>query len=221
MLLCQRASGKDTSSELGSPVGEFVEASWTMLEDSCPIWHSAIQEVDRLGRLIRQVDPRALANVERILIDARLNDACIFVAGNGGSSATASHWVNDLQKTSGSGRHRGVRAVALTDNTPLLTALANDDGYEWVFQRQLATHLRPGDVLVLISVSGSSPNLLRAAAFAADAGATTVGLLGWDGGVLAGMVTESIVVPAPRGEYPLVECAHLFLCDLLCASVAT
>lgn len=217
--MCQTVLSKDTSSELGLPVNDFVNAPSATLDDSSPIWRSAVREMDRLAELVRRVDPGALAHIEQILIDAYANDACIFVAANGGSSATAAHWVNDLQKTSLRGPRRGVRAMALTDNTPLLTAFANDDGYEWVFQRQLATHLRPGDVLVLISVSGSSPNLLHAATYAAGVGASTVGLLGWDGGLLAGMVTESVVVPAPHGEYPLVECAHLFLCDVLCAAL--
>ena len=112
------------------------------------------------------------------------------MAGNGGSAATASHWVNDLCKATRCAGRPLVRATCLSDNTSWLTALANDEGYERVFAAQLENLGRPGDVLVMISASGNSPNLLAASDTAQALGIDTVGLLGFDGGVLRDRVTR-------------------------------
>ena len=108
--------------------------------------------------------PRAI--VAAALQRVRRPDGCIFVAGNGGSSATAAHWVNDMHQMSLRSGGARIRAVSFGDNLPLLTAIANDEGYTQVFRRQLESHVRSGDVLVLISVSGNSANLISAAELA-------------------------------------------------------
>lgn len=154
---------------------------------------------------------RIIALLQRVHRDG----GCIFVAGNGGSAATASHWVNDLHKTSMVGDRPGIRALALTDNVPLLTAFANDEGYASVFRQQLRSHCRPADALVVISVSGRSQNLIEASRFARAHDLPVIALLGWDGGELATLASEAIVVPAPFGEYALVETMHMLLCDVL------
>jgi D-sedoheptulose 7-phosphate isomerase len=188
-----------------SPAGQSADSVWRLVEG----------RVTEVEELLGKVDRGALDRATKILLDAYRGDNCIFVAGNGGSAATASHWVNDLHKTS-MRNTRGIRAISLADNVSLITAFANDEGYDSIFRQQLASHWRPGDILVLISVSGSSPNLVSAALAAQERGITTIGLLGWDGGLLGDIVTEAVIVPAPRGEYPAVENAHTVMCSAFC-----
>ncbi len=175
--------------------------------------------LSRLSQYMRLIDQDALERSLQLLCDVYDADGCIFVAGNGGSSATAAHWVNDMHQMSLRSGRRGIRAISLGDNVPLLTAIANDEGYSQVFRSQLESHVRPGDALVLISVSGNSPNLISAAELAREKGIRTIGLLGWDGGLLAQLTTEALIVPAPVGEYPVVESAHSVLCDVLTQAV--
>jgi D-sedoheptulose 7-phosphate isomerase len=188
-------------------------------EATVAAWPLVQLHVSRLAAYLRMVDAAALERSVQILVAAYRARSCIFVAGNGGSSATASHWVNDLHKLSQGAGRRGIRAMSLSDNVALLTALANDEGYQSVFQRQLVSLVQPGDVLVLISVSGRSANLVEAARFARDCGMPSLGLLGRDGGRLADLVTEAIVVPSPPGEYPVVESAHGVLCDVFAEAI--
>ena len=168
-----------------------------------------------LRRQLDALDLDALARITRRFRDARDVGATIYVAGNGGSAATATHWVNDLCKAATrSGRAR-IRAMCLSDSTSWLTALSNDEGYERSFAGQLETFTRPGDVLALISASGNSPNLLAATRTARDLGASTVALLGFDGGALREMVDDYLLVPTPIGEYGLVESVHSVAADLV------
>jgi len=171
--------------------------------------------VKDLAALLGQVDLTVLERVVQCFRRIRDDGSMIFVAGNGGSSATASHWVNDLNKATRRSGQRAVRAVCLTDSTPWLTALANDEGFERVFVAQLENLARPGDVLVVISASGRSPNLVNAVDFARSNEVLTVGFLGFDGGVLKSMVNECIWVPSEIGAYGLVESAHTVLCDIV------
>jgi D-sedoheptulose 7-phosphate isomerase len=144
-----------------------------------------------------------------VLQEARLSDRQVFIMGNGGSAATASHFACDLGKgTLMPGRPR-FRVIALTDNMPLFSALANDFGYERVFMEQLASLVQPEDVVIGISGSGNSPNVLNAIFFAQQVGATTMGMTGFDGGRLKGIVDVCIHVPNHRMEQ--VEDLHLML----------
>ena len=119
----------------------------------------------------------------------------IYLVGNGGSAATASHMANDLNKQASVPGRPPLRAIALTDNVPLITAWANDEEYAECFARQLANHLEAGDVLVAISTSGNSPNVLRALESAREAGAVTIGFTGRDGGRLRDLVDCCVLVP--------------------------
>lgn len=166
-------------------------------------------------QLLRRVDLDAIERVVQHLRVARDLEATIFVAGNGGSAATASHWVNDLGKATKNSGRRAIRTMSLSDNIPWLTALANDEGYERVFSGQLENFARKGDVLVVISASGNSPNLVRAVEMARESGVTTVGLLGFDGGVLKDAVDDCIWLPTEKGMYGLVEDSHTMLCHIL------
>jgi D-sedoheptulose 7-phosphate isomerase len=166
-------------------------------------------------KLVHRVDLNAMERTVQKLRVARDNGSTIFIAGNGGSAATASHWVNDLGKaTKGSGR-LPIRAMSLSDNISWLTALANDEGYDRVFAGQLENFAQTGDVLIVISASGSSPNLVKAVELAQTRGVVTIGLLGFDGGVLKNKVDDCLWIPTEKGAYGLVESMHALVCHLL------
>lgn len=143
------------------------------------------------------------------LREARLSGHHVFIMGNGGSAATASHMACDLGRTLVSSNEKGVRAIALTDNAALMTAWANDSAYENVFAEQLRSFVQPGDVVIAISGSGNSPNVVRAVKVAKEAGATTVGFTGAPGGMLRDLVDIGVVVPARQIEH--AEDGHLIL----------
>jgi D-sedoheptulose 7-phosphate isomerase len=177
----------------------------------------ARQYVDELCDVLRSVPVHAVVQVLEILEKALMEDHQVFIAGNGGSAATASHIANDLCKTviNSNPSQKGFRAIALTDNVPLLTAWANDVGYEEIFAGQLRSLAKPGDVLIVVSGSGNSVNVIRAAKVARDMGLVIIGLLGRDGGQLQPLVDAAVVVPAE--EYGLIEDAHLAVNHLITA----
>jgi D-sedoheptulose 7-phosphate isomerase len=145
---------------------------------------------------------------------ARFAGRQVFVIGNGGSAATASHFACDLGKgTSRPGLPR-FRVIALTDNMATFSAYANDVGYECVFVEQLANLLRPGDVVVGISGSGNSTNVLRALEYARHHAAMTIGFTGFDGGLIKDCVDLCVIVPSYCMEQ--VEDVHLILEHLVC-----
>ena len=132
-----------------------------------------------------------------------------------GSAATASHMASDLVKGVALQGKPGIRAIALADNVPLLTAIANDHSYEEIFARQLAELGQPGDVLIVISASGNSPNILRVVETAREMKMTTVGFLGMGGGKAFEMVDVAVIVPS--NEYGPVEDAHMMFDHLATA----
>lgn len=136
-----------------------------------------------------------------------------FVVGNGGSSSTASHAVADLVKGTAVPDRPALRALCLSDSTPLLTAWGNDKAYAAVFAEQVRAYGRPGDVLVAISCSGNSPNVLEAVRVAREVGATTFGLCGWAGGDLRGMVDHPLVIDVPLIQQ--IEDAHMAVMHLV------
>jgi D-sedoheptulose 7-phosphate isomerase len=171
-------------------------------------------------KLLHQVNVEAVERVYQILRGARDRGATVYIAGNGGSAATASHWVNDLGKGAKESQRAPLRVMSLSDNISWLTALANDEGYERVFAGQLENFAKPRDVLVVLSASGNSPNLLRAVELARARKLITVGFLGFDGGALKNMVDEALLLPTPKGAYGLVESGHDLLCHVLTACLA-
>ena len=176
--------------------------------------------VDRLHALLAALDLHAVDHMADELLAARLRGATIFIAGNGGSSATAAHWVNDLAKATRRADQPPMRVMNLTDNVPWLTALANDEGYDRVFAGQLENLAREGDVLVVISASGNSPNILRAIELANASGLVTMGLLGFDGGAALSLLDTAVWLPTRHGEYGLVETAHSAVADMVTARLA-
>jgi len=150
-----------------------------------------------------------------VLLSANYVGSTIFVVGNGGSAATASHFACDLAKgTITPGRPR-FRVMALTDNIPQITAWSNDVAYEEIFAEQLHGLMRRGDVLVAISGSGDSPNVLNAVNMACRRGGITVGLAGFEGGRLGALVDVPVIVPCSCMEQ--IEDAHLAVCHMTCS----
>jgi D-sedoheptulose 7-phosphate isomerase len=186
--------------------------------DDAQVLHARQIAVDYLRnfeRLLRQVDLDAIEQIVLCLRSARDKGSMIYVAGNGGSAATASHWTNDLGKATKCTGLAPMRVMCLSDNVSWLTALANDEGYERVFSGQLENFARAGDVLVVISASGNSPNLVEAVELARACGVVTIGLLGFDGGVLKDKVDECLWLPTEKGAYGLVESGHALICHIL------
>lgn len=169
-----------------------------------------------VGELLTKVDPAGIASFIEILLRARERGAKIFFIGNGGSAATASHFANDIAIGSKSWQ-KPFRALSLTDNVAVLTAIANDDGYEEIFVQQLRVHMVPGDVVVAISASGNSPNVVRAIEYAKVNGGTTVAVTGFDGGKLITSSNVHVHVPTAHGEYGPVEDIHIILDHLVTA----
>jgi len=134
--------------------------------------------------------------VSEILVTAYEQRRTVFVFGNGGSAALASHFACDLAKGTVNGSPKRFRVMALTDNVPLMTAWANDSKYEDIFSEQLANFAVPGDVAFAISASGNSPNVLKALRVAKEAGLTTTGLTGFSGGRMLALCDACIVVPS-------------------------
>lgn len=170
--------------------------------------------LDYLQEVLRRLDVAAIARVIETLLAARERGARIFFLGNGGSAATASHFANDLAIGCSKGG-KPFRALSLTDNLAIVTAIGNDCGYEEIFCQQLHTHLVPGDVVVAISASGNSPNVIKAVEYANGVPAETVALTGFDGGRLKQVANLVVHVPTAKGEYGPVEDVHLILDHLV------
>lgn len=171
----------------------------------------AVSALDRLASLAPEVD-----RVVNILADSFSGGHRVYACGNGGSAADAQHLVGELL-----GRFAFDRlplpAVALTSDTATITAIANDYGFEYVFARQVTALAKPGDVLVAISTSGSSPSVLRAADAARAAGAKVVGLTGSRGNALAALCDECLVVPSDVTAR--IQEGHSILIHALCQLV--
>ena len=163
---------------------------------------------DHLGEILQRIDHEAVAKVIDLIIHARDQNRNIFFIGNGGSAATASHFANDLAIGSRT-KLSPFRVISLTDNNAVMTAIANDFGYEQLFVKQLEAVYREGDLLVAISASGNSPNVLKAVEYVKGRGGTTIGLTGFDGGDLKRMVDYALHVPTQKGEYGPVEDVHM------------
>ena len=168
--------------------------------------------------LKRVVDAMPMENVGRaldLLEAAHVEGKQVFLAGNGGSAATASHMANDLSWGLTRGQVKPMRAIALTDNVSLMTAVANDAGYDEMFTHQLDALAAPGDLLVAISASGNSPNIVKAIDRAKQIGMKSVGFLGMGGGKAASMVDVAVAVGS--SEYGPIEDVHMVLDHLALA----
>lgn len=170
-----------------------------------------------LGRALERVPPEPIERALDVLLGAWAAGRRVYLIGNGGSAATASHLACDLTKTAHLPGRPALRAFALVDSAPLVTAWGNDVAYEQVFGGQIAALVEPGDVVIAISASGRSPNILAGLAAAAAHGARTIGLLGFDGGPALGLVQVAIHIPSH--DYGVVESAHLAIGQALAAAL--
>ena len=170
--------------------------------------------LDELRRILSTLNADDISQVIYALLRGYRTGRKVFILGNGGSAATASHFACDLGKSVVGPDGRRFKVVALTDNVALLTAWANDTDYDRVFAEQLENLVEPDDLVVGISGSGNSPNVLRAMELAKSRGAMAVGLTGFEGGRLKSMCDVCVVVPSDRMDQ--IENVHLALEHLIC-----
>jgi D-sedoheptulose 7-phosphate isomerase len=141
-------------------------------------------------------------------------DRQIFVFGNGGSAANASHFITDLGKSASDKTYRRFRCLSLNDNVSWMTAIGNDYNYEDVFKRQLENYAKPGDIVMVMSVSGSSPNLVSAIKWCKENNVYSIALIGGKRGALSTLADQVVVVNDTH--YGRVEDAHMHICHIIC-----
>ncbi len=176
--------------------------------------------VQRVQDLLNNLDIHAVAAVIDIFILARQRGSTIFFVGNGGSAATAEHFANDLAIGAAAGGGPLFRAISLTSNMALLTCIANDFGYDCVFERQLSNLMKAGDVVVGISASGNSPNVVKALEYAANNDGIPIAIVGFDGGLMKRVAQHVIHLASPKGDYGPVEDVQLVLDHLITQCLA-
>lgn len=170
-----------------------------------------------LKQVLDSIKPESIDKLVEEFESARATGNTIFVAGNGGSATTATSMANDIgfDVIKKSGTDKPFRVLALTDNMSVLTAIANDAGYENVFLNQLKIHYRRGDKLLAISASGNSPNVVAAAEWVKQQGGRVISFIGFTGGRLKELSNVVVHVKSESGEYGPVEDAHLVLNHIL------
>lgn len=164
---------------------------------------------------LAQLDLDALSRTMELLVQALEQDRTIYIFGNGGSAATASHFQNDFNKGISEYTNKKFRFNCLNDNVATLMAIANDISYEEVFRFQLRGRIRPGDLVMAISGSGNSPNVLRAVEYAREQGNTIIGLTGMDGGKLKAL--SDVSLHAPTMSMQVTEDVHMIFDHLMMA----
>ena len=167
--------------------------------------------VEKLKNLLDNVDVNSISKIIELLEETQKNDGTIYVIGNGGSAATASHMANDLNIGL---KRRGIRkfnVISLADNCSVGTAISNDIGFENLFYMQLEDVIKSKDLLISISCSGNSANIIKAVEYAKEKNATVVGCTGFDGGKLKQLSDVNFHVSTTDGEYGLVEDIHMIL----------
>jgi len=160
-----------------------------------------------LERVLARTDSSVVDQIADTIWQTYERARSVYLFGNGAGAALASHFACDLAKGTIVGDHRRLRAVALTDNVPLLTAWANDSHYDEVFAEQVRNLAQAGDLALAISASGNSPNVLRGLEVARAAGAKTIGLTGYEGGLLRDRCDLCLVVPSDNMQH--IEDVHL------------
>src|SRR6266699_3128558 len=178
-----------------------------MYNEIASYWRSLVD-------VMQSISSDTLAQVADMLFSCYRRGSTVFVLGNGGSAATASHFACDLAKGTQVPGLPAFRVIPLSDNVPLLTAWANDTSYDRVFAEQLTTLVRPADVVLTISASGNSPNVLAAARAAQQLDAVVIALTGQSGGQLYQLADLTIRIPAQLIEQ--VEDVHLIIAHSLC-----
>lgn len=186
-----------------------------------------VRFLEGIEEIARTIDRQGIDRAIELLYGAWQRGNTVFTCGNGGSAGTATHLAADLFKCTIVPGQPRLRALSLVDNIPLVSALVNDDGWQSVYEKQLETLFRPGDVVVAISVHGGSgrdqaglwsQNLLRALAYARGHGGYALGLAGFDGGAMRELSDVSVIVP--YNTTPHVEAFHVVLHHLVTFALA-
>jgi D-sedoheptulose 7-phosphate isomerase len=167
----------------------------------------------RLIKTLEAISPEEINKVMNVLVEAREQGKQVFTLGNGGSAATASHFVCDFNKGVSYGKNKRFKFICLNDNLPTLMAYANDVSYEDIFVEPLKNYLQPGDVVIAISGSGNSPNVIKAVEYANKNQAMTIGLTGYDGGKLKKLCNLSLHVPI--NDMQITEDIHMVFDHLM------
>lgn len=168
---------------------------------------------DRTREQWDALDLDALSRVAAVVEEAQAKGRFVWVCGNGGSAATSAHVGCDFGKTASKPGAKPLKCVSLSDNTAFMTAIGNDLSFDETFSRQLENVAAAGDVVILITGSGNSPNLLKVAELAKSRGAKVVGLLGFDGGKLKALCDESLLIPSD--QYGVIEDLHMAVAHIL------
>jgi len=170
-----------------------------------------------LQKIIGSLPKGKIEEIVKLIRNAYKNSKNIFIIGNGGSSSTASHFACDLAKNTiknfNDKNERRLRVISLTDNQALISAIANDISYDDIFSEQLSNLVNKGDLVIGISASGRSKNVLKAVELASKKGAITIGLIGFDGGKLKDIADHSIIVPVKH--YGKAEDAHHIIMHII------
>ena len=169
--------------------------------------------IGKLEAVLKSLDPKEISAVGALLSAARHEGKQVFIAGNGGSAALASHVAVDLGKGCSRNREKRFRVISLTDNMPWITALGNDLSYDDIFVEQLKNYAEKGDLFLAISGSGNSKNILKALQYANQTGCVTVGISGFKGGLLKDLVKHHVHVKADH--MGLIEDGQLIICHIL------
>jgi len=177
--------------------------------------------VGRLTDILNKIDPEKLGEVVTTFIDAFKSGNTIYVVGNGGSAATASHMQADFRFFVRYFSKFRPKIIALTDNVPMITAIGNDNNFDDVFVEQMRGQFVAGDVLIAISASGNSPNLVKAAEYANELGGKTIAFVGFLGGKLNEISTVPLYTPNPKGDYGPIEDVHMILNHIIVNYLST
>jgi D-sedoheptulose 7-phosphate isomerase len=199
----------ETAERARSQIHELIARPTTMM--------TVESHISDVRSVLTQMPSGEVDRVIDVILTAYRGQRHVYVIGNGGSASTASHFACDLSKATITGDRPRLRVTSLTDNVAVLTAWANDSSYDAVFAEQLTNLLDPGDVVVAISASGKSPNIVAAIGVAQRRGAVTVGLVGFTGGPLKKMV--DVAVHVPSDSYGVVEDCHLVLEHAITAAI--
>jgi len=173
--------------------------------------------IDELQTCLDEITGSRIEEIVNTIMECWCNGRRVFILGNGGSAATASHFACDLSKNGSTGQSTRLKVISISDNMSLITAVANDIGYPAVFREQLANLMEAGDTVICISASGNSPNVIEAARYARDNGAGIIGLIGFGGGLLNEIAGRAVVLTST--DYEQVEDTHMILCHLIAKEV--
>lgn len=175
--------------------------------------------ISRLNEALQSVSSEDLSRLMRLLLKAKQDQSGVFIVGNGGNASTASHWATDLGKGLRRKTGAGLKSMSLTDNAAWVTAVANDIAFDQIFADQLKAHGKKGDLLICLSASGESENILEAIDQARLMGVYTISVTGFDGGRVKNTSDHFIHINTAKGEYGVVEDIQLilnhFICDFL------